>query len=150
MKKYIIVNNKGNITTVQNPTFENSLPEGWQGDIFVKEVDSSISTQDLLQVRYWDFEEETLKVREAVPGPWYDWDIDHWVFQEERFLSALRAERNEKLRLTDWTQVADSPLALDKRAEFSQYRTALRNITDNLTGSERTLGEAPWPTPPTV
>lgn len=148
MKKYIIVNNKGNITTVQTPTFENILPEGWQGDIFVKEVDSSISTQDLLQIHYWDFEAESLAVRDLRPGPWYDWNINSWVFQEEKFLTSLRAARNEKLRLTDWTQVADSPLPLDKRMEFSQYRTTLRNITENLTGEESTIEDAPWPTPP--
>ena len=39
-----------------------------------------------------------------------------------------RSERNKLLSDTDWTQVADSPLSNDKKTEWANYRTALRDL----------------------
>jgi len=35
------------------------------------------------------------------------------------------------LRDTDWTQMPDSPLTTEKKAEWATYRQALRDITDD-------------------
>ena len=39
-----------------------------------------------------------------------------------------RSERNKLLSDTDWTQVADSPLSNDKKTEWANYGTALRDL----------------------
>jgi hypothetical protein len=45
----------------------------------------------------------------------------------------LRIERDKRLSKTDWTQMPDSPLDADKKAEFAVYRQALRDITKTYT-----------------
>ena len=46
---------------------------------------------------------------------------------EERVAASIRAERNERLSATDWTQVADAPV---DTAAWAAYRQALRNVTE--------------------
>ena len=40
---------------------------------------------------------------------------------------AVRYERNRLLKLSDWTQMPDSPLSAAKKAEWQTYRQALRD-----------------------
>lgn len=40
----------------------------------------------------------------------------------------LIEKRNNRLAASDWTQMPDSPLSDTKKAEWSSYRQALRNI----------------------
>jgi hypothetical protein len=47
--------------------------------------------------------------------------------QSESFL--VRAERNKRLSMTDWTQFADVTIAEPLRANILVYRQALRDIT---------------------
>lgn len=54
---------------------------------------------------------------------------------------AIRRERNEFLRNTDWTQVIDAPVDQDS---WANYRQALRDITKQ----EGFPWEVIWPTPP--
>jgi len=42
----------------------------------------------------------------------------------------IRAIRDNKLRLSDWTQLPDSPLNNSKKTEWQTYRQALRDITN--------------------
>ena len=48
-------------------------------------------------------------------------DEDAWAI--------VRAMRNNELTATDWTQLPDSPLTLEKKAEWAIYRQALRDVT---------------------
>lgn len=41
----------------------------------------------------------------------------------------IRNERNGLLMESDWTQLSDSPLTLEQKTEWSEYRQQLRNIT---------------------
>jgi len=41
----------------------------------------------------------------------------------------IREERGRRLAECDWTQMADSPLTNEKKAEWSSYRQSLRDIT---------------------
>jgi len=43
--------------------------------------------------------------------------------------AAVRDQRNHKLQLSDWTQMADSPLTDAKKSEWSTYRQSLRDMT---------------------
>jgi len=63
-------------------------------------------------------------------------DTDAWVL--------VRRMRNSKLTATDWTQLPDSPLTAEKKAEWSVYRQALRDIT-----TQENPREIVWATPVT-
>ena len=61
-------------------------------------------------------------------------------------LEYLRMIRNSKLQMCDWTQGSDSPLSNDKKTEWANYRTSLRDIT-NTYKSINANGFS-WPTEP--
>ena len=63
-------------------------------------------------------------------------DEDAWI--------VVRRIRNSRLTATDWTQLPDSPLSSEKKAEWSVYRQALRDIT-----TQENPREIVWPTPVT-
>jgi len=44
-------------------------------------------------------------------------------------MTALREERNFRLSLCDWTQTTDNKLSDSKKAEWTTYRQALRDLT---------------------
>jgi len=43
----------------------------------------------------------------------------------------VRKQRDRLLAESDWTQMPDSPLTTEKKAEWATYRQALRDITDD-------------------
>ena len=53
-----------------------------------------------------------------------------FVESQDNIMESLRAIRNSLLTETDWTQVEDSPLSPEKKAECKNYRQALRDLTD--------------------
>ena len=56
---------------------------------------------------------------------------------------AGREKRDNLLVESDWTQVVDSPLTDEKKAEWVTYRAALRNLPTDEDWPEPT-----WPTQP--
>ena len=69
---------------------------------------------------------------EQVDGKWYtkygvnNMDVDAITAKDEEQAKSVRASRTEKLKDSDWTQVADSPV---DQAAWATYRQALRDIT---------------------
>ena len=57
-----------------------------------------------------------------------------------------RLLRNDLLKESDWTQVTDSALSDDKKAEWTSYRTQLRDLPNHANWPE--LAEDAWPTKP--
>ena len=51
--------------------------------------------------------------------------------REARKWDSLRAQRNVKLSACDWTQMPDSPLAAQAKADYADYRQALRDLPAN-------------------
>lgn len=151
MKKYIIVNNQGVVVSVQQPTYENQLTEGWNGEVYVKEISPEMDTSEVLADFYWNFEDSALVAYPSPrPGPFWYWESGEWVKYPNEYLDALKKQRNLKLSASDWTQIPDSPLTTEQRAAWATYRQALRDLPANLTGEEVTVEDAPWPTPPTI
>ena len=62
----------------------------------------------------------------------------------EHNLTALRQLRQRYLQDSDWTQMPDSPLSAEKKAEWQTYRQALRDITLTATS----CSDVVWPTEP--
>lgn len=63
---------------------------------------------------------------------------------------SVRAERNRRLALSDYTQLQDSPLSETQRAEWAVYRQALRDIAEQdgfPWGGVDDIG-VPWPVAP--
>ena len=57
---------------------------------------------------------------------------------------SVRAERNQKLDDSDWTQIGDSPLSASDKTAWQTYRQDLRDIPDQA-GFPTTIT---WPTEP--
>lgn len=55
-----------------------------------------------------------------------DLTSDELASRNDTHAAQVRAERNEKLKDSDWTQVADAPV---DQATWAAYRQALRDIT---------------------
>ena len=59
-----------------------------------------------------------------------------------RTIKNVRDTRNTLLQISDWTQLPDSPLSQEKRAEWAAYRQQLRDIT------EQNINSVVWPQEP--
>ncbi|HFF6210456.1 TPA: tail fiber assembly protein [Stenotrophomonas maltophilia] len=57
----------------------------------------------------------------------------------------VKAERSQRLRSTDWTQMADAPLTALEKTAYQTYRQALRDLP-----SVPGFPDVPWPTLPTI
>ncbi len=57
---------------------------------------------------------------------------DHPAPTDEQLASNVRAERNRLLSACDWTQLADAPLTEPQKADWTEYRQALRDVPDQV------------------
>ena len=64
--------------------------------------------------------------------------------KNEIALQSIRAIRNSKLMVCDWTQSRDSPLSQEKQDEWVAYRQSLRDLPSTVTDPTNVT----WPTPP--
>lgn len=60
---------------------------------------------------------------------------------------AIREMRESYLMMSDWTQIPDSPLSDEKKAEWAVYRQALRDLPANSVEAT-TLSDVNFPTKP--
>lgn len=152
MKKFIQINSEGLILSVSSPAtpdFEPLLGLDPATGLHFKEVLSSYDNTDLLNSYYYDLDSESLKILPTKPtGNYYCWQNKSWVLDSEALLTAIRASRDNKLLVSDWTQIPDSPLTTEQQAAWATYRQELRDITDNLSGDETCVEDAPWPIQP--
>jgi hypothetical protein len=58
----------------------------------------------------------------------------------------VRRNRDKLIKLTDYTQMGDSPLPTEKKSEFAVYRQALRDIPQNVGDPDDVV----WPEKPTI
>lgn len=54
-----------------------------------------------------------------------------------------RAERDNRIAASDWTQVADAPLTQNERARWREYRQLLRDVPQ-----QPSFPTVIWPTEP--
>lgn len=61
----------------------------------------------------------------------FDYTTKQWVDPrtEETQWPIVRAERDKRLQASDWAALPDVPLTTEKRAEWTAYRQALRDVT---------------------
>lgn len=58
----------------------------------------------------------------------------------------IRVKREPLMRDTDWTQMPDVQLTAEKKAEFADYRQALRDIPQNVGNPDDVV----WPEKPVI
>lgn len=56
----------------------------------------------------------------------------------------VRSNRNSRLRASDFTQLTDAPLTVEKKTEWLSYRQALRDLPQNTVNPF----DVTWPTQP--
>ena len=84
---------------------------------------------------------------EHIEGKWYtkysvaDMDAEAIAAKDAEQAKSLRQQRGEKLKDSDWTQVADAPV---DKAAWAVYRQALRDVS----GQEGFPWTITWPTQP--
>ena len=62
-------------------------------------------------------------------------------------LERLRQRRDTRLKMSDWTQMPDSPLSDEKKAEWATYRQQLRDLPVGYTDDNK-WPDIVWPTKP--
>jgi hypothetical protein len=151
MKRFITTNIHGDILGISKPAEGLEPSTGLQDTgLYVFEVTSSLSNNDIITMHYWEHSTSALASKPTRPGPYYLWESGEWVFKLEFLQSDIRTERDALLATSDWTQLPDSPFTAEQKSAWATYRQALRDLTDNLTGSEETVEDAPWPSEPTA
>lgn len=70
-------------------------------------------------------------------------DIVNTAVKSEK-LDVIRKLRNSLISDTDYTQMPDSPLSIEKKAEFAVYRQALRDLPQSTDNPD----EIVWPVKP--
>ena len=74
-------------------------------------------------------------VEQQADGKWYtkysvaDMDAEGIAAKDAEQAKAVRADRNQRLKDTDWTQLVDSPFDQSTAAEIQAYRQSLRDIS---------------------
>lgn len=64
-------------------------------------------------------------------------------------IGKIKVKRNSMLTGSDWTQVLDSALTDEKKAEWATYRQALRDLMASYNDSTAP-GDVTWPTEPSA
>jgi len=72
-------------------------------------------------------------------------EVEARVAAADQDFREVRMQRNGLLAASDWTQLVDSPLADEKKAEWATYRQALR---DYPAQSDKISTLPAWPTQP--
>jgi len=153
MKKFLYANEHGEIQQISSPIKSTAYPTvGWDSDrrLHIMELPYSTNDSEILDTKYFDSDTSTLLDRPAKPvnTPYYVWENRQWNFLQDKFLEHIRVERDRRLIASDWTQVTDAPLTTAQKTEWQTYRQALRDITDNLDGTETSVADINWPTKP--
>jgi len=105
--------------------YQFSMPSG------VEQIDGKWYTKHILGPVFTDTEDATAAEQEAA----------YKAQKDAEQAKAMRQQRTEKLKDTDWTQVADAPV---DKAAWAVYRQTLRDITAQ-TGFPWNVT---WPTQP--
>lgn len=115
-------------------------------------LEEASSVGDFMQKYIWCTEIDWWKRVPDKPNAFAYWDGEldppAWNWDSEILANEIRLERTKRLFESDWTQMPDSPLTTEQKEAWATYRQALRDLTGNLTGTEATVEDAPWPVAP--
>ncbi len=121
--------------------------EGINGDIIKWCENDGITCQG----HYYNHSTSEFVEKGAQPSRFHYWDWDHkvWTNNTVDLFAAIRVHRNGLLLECDWTQLADSPLTEEDKANWVLYRDQLRNFPDWNSGATD-WDSLVWPVPPNL
>jgi len=73
---------------------------------------------------------------QQIDGKWFtkysvaDMDNEAKAAKDEEQAKNVRTQRTEKLRDCDWTQLDDTPMSNTQKADWAEYRQALRDVPE--------------------
>jgi hypothetical protein len=110
--------------------YQYSMPDG------VEQIDGKWYTKHILGPVFTDTTDDAGNVTSAA-----DNEAAYKAAKDAEQAKSVRQQRGEKLKDSDWTQVADAPV---DKAAWATYRQALRDVT----GQEGFPWTITWPTQP--
>lgn len=138
-----VVNNEileGPILLPEGITQENAIVSGWYPTVFLN-MPHQLECNAFLQL---------IEMQKRIVGTtvecWYEVinkTADQLEYSRLINLQVIRRDRNNLLKLTDWTQLPTAPLTEEQKIEWENYRIALRNFPDVVD-----LSNVIWPVPP--
>ena len=148
MKQFALVATDGQVVTVVSPGRDDDYYDTQQiGELIAYEISPNVDQASFLNTYYR--KENEWRVKPSRPGEYYYWDLnsESWVLNSTELYRLLRQQRDGLLFTCDWTQLPDAPITAEKKAEWTAYRQALRDIPQNYPNLT-SLDEVVWPTPP--
>lgn len=94
-------------------------------------------------------QDEAVKDIPEQPSVTHEWDKKDkkWKSDNASLMRYIRQLRDDKLKETDYTQVADIPLGQQKKNKWVQYRQKLRDLPAEFPNAYL-LEHITWPDPP--
>ena len=114
-------------------------------------VSDDIDMGEFLDTKYRKLDGST-EWHTRTPCPdhgYYEWNTTSysWVQNLTKLWEEVRRRRDALLSFCDWTQIPDSPLSAEKKAEWATYRQTLRDLP-TAQSSVTLFDDITWPTPP--
>ena len=148
MFQYALVAENGEVQHVVSTGSDADYTNGeTYNDLIAVQVEHDIDAKNLIETKYYVSGQWV--TREARVSEWQDWSNNAWSFNAVKFSTHVRMIRNNKISVTDWTQVVDSPLTDIKKAEWAVYRQALRDIPESYS-DVTSFDDIIWPIQPEV
>lgn len=147
MKQVAFIDNLGEIKYIISPGGDDDYVDGQvYGDYTAKDIPSDSDPTSFMQENHWNG--TIWEYRGLRPSIFHKWTAsDGWIIDGDFFLQRVRAERDRLLAVSDWTQVADSPLTTEEMQAWASYRQSLRDLPSTIL-VEESFEEISWPTPP--
>lgn len=104
---------------------------------------------NFMEKYYWSFSSSSWEYRGPPPNKAGVWTGTEWTYDVDNWLGYVRFLRDNKLAVTDWTQLTDTPFTENEKSLIRQYRQALREIPqviiDDVSREINTESKIPWP-----
>jgi len=126
MIKVAMVKTNGEVAYTISPAVDDMYVDGrtYHGCV-ARHISHTSDDQAVLSTWVWSNGWQT---RDSQPSAYHQWSESAWIFSASLFWEGVRVSRDIKLSACDWTQMRDSALSDSKRAEWTVYRQALRDI----------------------
>jgi len=145
MIKVAMVKANGEVGYIISPAVDDDYVDGQgYGDYTARIIPHDSVDDEYIFEKYWS---DGWQSKGSQPSDWHEWVDGSWVLNTGWLFSAIRNERTMLLALSDWAVIPDSPLSDSKKAEWTTYRQALRDVPANNSSVTR-LEDVDWPTKP--
>ena len=148
MNKVALVASNGEVNHIISTHVDPMYADGGTySGLLAKHLTIDADNDEYISRKYWDFDSNAWADREPKPAVAMIWQDNTWVLDVEALFSEMRQYRDLYLSLSDWTQFPDSPLSDAKKAEWTTYRQALRDIPETYSDAT-SIDDITWPTQP--